>query len=1048
MKHLLKFELRACSRRPETYIMLVILSVSGFLIGYKQLTFNTNADMLINSPYAISSMVGLISLTSIFTTTIAGAFTLFKEADANFSQILYATPLSKSQYLFTRFSTVFIIGILLLILTIAGYMAGQMACPDKVAFGSFQLKAYLQPLILIALPNLFLCTSIICSIGWLTKNKLMVYCAGLFLYITYMVLLMYSGSPLLAGGLPKSTAAMSIAAISDPFGLSAFYEQTNPWVLAKKNRQYITLTGNLLLNRILSLSISIILLMIVWKFFSLSLNIKQRKRRPIEILHDDKFRLQPVLTVTDGKHYYLATLKSKVWMDMQWILKSIPFTLIAVALVFFMSMEFYDGIDRGIRLPEQYVTTGLLSNRILYNLPGMLLLVSLFYTGELYWRSTESRFNLIEDSTPAGRTLRFAAGWLSLSLVMIMLTLLIIMNGIIFQLLYQYEYIDWAVYTTLLGLIVTPLILCIGITLWVHKVIPYKWIAFSVSVLLIYLMTGKLSTSIGITHPLLRFAEPYAGKYSEMNGWDNYMTAFLWKMIFGFSIILVFHLQRAAFRLITVLVCLVSGIFIYLHYPSLPGQNKLDWQQSYEQNYRRYQQLPQPAITHVSANVELYPRDNRYTVNADYLIQNTSNRCMDSLLVNFDEEVNVDQAYLIANKEKVFFRGKNGFLLLRNALQPGDTASFHFFFNYHWNPFVGHKAFNAIVQNGSFIRLSNYFPVFGYRSDLEIYSPVERRNRSLGMPTPLAKLEDSGNDARDFITLDLKIGTAAGQTAIGIGELTGTWSSRDRNYFNYHTTSPIPFRFGIASAAYNLQSINCNGVKIEVYYYPRHYENVQRLLTDAAGTLAYCKKNFGTYPFKTIRFAEVSQFTTGFAGTCYPATIFMTENMIFHTNLAGDRNQDVINELAGHELSHQWWGADQLVPDEREGAKLLTETLAMYTELMMAKHTIGMQSVIDKVAMHRQIYYSERGFSKEEPLYKVNPDNTHLYYSKGLVVMYKLSELIGEERVNTALRNLLKKHIYPNPVPVTTTLLEELYKVSNPLEKQQIDSLFKMVNEI
>lgn len=1048
MKHLLKFELRACFRRPETYIMLIILSVSGFLIGYKQLTFNTTADILINSPYAISSMVGLLSLTSIFTTTIVAAFTLFKEADACFSQILYATPLTKSQYLITRFSPVFGIGALLLIVTIAGYMAGQIACPDKVAYGVFQLKAYLQPLILIALPNLFLCTSFVCSIGWLTKNKLMVYCAGLFLYITYMVLLMYSGSPLLAGALPKSAGAMSIAAILDPFGLSAFYEQTNPWVLEQKNRQYITLTGNLLLNRIIYLAIGIVLLMIVWKFLSLSLSIKQWKRRPTEILHKDTFRFQPVLTVTNRNYYRLLALKSRVWMDIKWILKSMPFTLIVVALVFFMSMEFYDEIDRGIRLPEKYVTTGLLANRILYDLPGILLLVSLFYTGELYWRSTESRFNMIEDSTPAGRRLSFAAAWISLSLVIFIFTLLNITNGIIFQIFYQYLYIDWEVYATLLGLIVTPLILCIGITLWVHRVIPFKWIAFSVSVLLIYLLTGKLSKSIGITHPLLRFAEPYVGKYSEMNGWDNYIAAFLWKMIFGFSIILVFHLRRPTFRIIAVLVCLASGIFIYLHYPSLAGKNKLDWQQSYEQNYRRYHQLVQPAITHVSANVELYPGDNRYSVNAVYLIQNTSNKSIDSILVNFDEEVYVDQAYLVANKEKVFFRGKKGFLLLRNALQPGDTASFHFSFNYHWNPFVGHKAFNAIVQNGSFIRLSNYFPVFGYRSDLEIYNPVERRKRRLGMPTPLEQPGHCGMDTRDFITLDLKIGTAAGQTAIGIGELRGTWSSGHRNYFSYYATSPVPFRFGISSAAYKLQRLNYKGIKVEVYYYPRHYENVQRLLTDAAGTLDYCRKNFGTYPFNTIRFAEVSQFTTGFAGTSYPGTIFMTENMIFHTNLAGDRKQDVINELAGHELSHQWWGANQLVPDDREGAKMLTETLAMYTELMMAKHTTGMQSVIDKVAMHRQIYYSERGFSQEEPLYKVNPDNTHLYYSKGLVVMYNLSELIGEERVNTALSHFLKKHIYPNPVPVTTSLLEELYKVSNPLEKQKIDSLFKMVTKI
>jgi hypothetical protein len=30
----------------------------------------------------------------------------------------------------------------------------------------------------------------------------------------------------------------------------------------------------------------------------------------------------------------------------------------------------------------------------------------------------------------------------------------------------------------------------------------------------------------------------------------------------------------------------------------------------------------------------------------------------------------------------------------------------------------------------------------------------------------------------------------------------------------------------------------------------------------------------------------------------------MTEDLIFHANIKADRQQDVINELAGHELSH------------------------------------------------------------------------------------------------------------------------------------------------
>ena len=57
--------------------------------------------------------------------------------------------------------------------------------------------------------------------------------------------------------------------------------------------------------------------------------------------------------------------------------------------------------------------------------------------------------------------------------------------------------------------------------------------------------------------------------------------------------------------------------------------------------------------------------------------------------------------------------------------------------------------------------------------------------------------------------------------------------------------------------------------------------------------------------------------------------------------------------------------------------------------------------------------------------------------------MYKLSELIGEDKVNMALRNFLTKHKYPNPKPISTDFLEKVYKVSNPKFHKKIKQLFE-----
>jgi len=1059
MNNLLKFELALYFKKPGIYIGLLLLFAVGFMIGFQQLSFDSGIYIYKNAAYSVANMIGFLTLSGVFITTLIGALTLFKETEAGFSLILYATPITKTQYLYSRFSSVFCICLVCLLFTVAGYAAGQVFTADQTFNGPFHFWSYLQPVLLLLVPNLFFCCSIICTVAWVSKNKLMVYLAGLFLYIIYMVLLVYSGSPLMAGGLPQSPAVISLAARIDPFGLSAFYQQTNSWSLQQKNTQFIDFTGNLLINRIIYAAVGSALLLGVWRTFRFSGKSKPSKAQiVVGKPATGKAAYHSVDTQVTGISYQFHVIKSLIRIDINFILKSIPFVLVCIAIIFFMAMEFYGTIDQGIRLPEQYATTALMANRIIYNLPGMLILVNLFYGHELYWRSTDSRFLLLERSMPADLRLRLGAKWISLILLLFILITVVIATGVFFQFMYQYAKIDWLVYLSLYWLVGIPLLICAGIILILQLLINQKWAGLLTSCLVLFLFATSFGKLIGITHPLLRFAAAYTAKYSEMAGWGAYLSAFSWRMLFGCgTIILLFILTIRvkehkknqlpwAVIFLLMICCMGSGFYIQQHLPLTDKKDRFQSNESYETDYRRFANEPQPTVLKITTAVELYPHQNAYHVSGSYQLKNNTSKPIKQLLVNFDDELNIEQAIYSSNGQQIPFKQKTGFIKLQKLLLPGDTAKFSFSFSYQWDGFTGHQSFNAIVKNGSFIRLSNYFPQFGYQSDREITDLSERRKRKLGIATPSKKLEAPRREAYDFIDLDMTVGTDGGQTAIGIGELTGKWQLKDRNYFHYQTSSPVPFRFGLSSAIYQVKKARHKGIDIEVYFTKNHYENVGQLIQNAARALDYCQSNFSAYPFKTIRFAEVSQFTEGFAGTAYPATIFMTEHMIFHVNLKGDEKQDVINELAGHELSHQWWGAARFVPDNREGAKLLTETMAMFTELMLVRHHSGEQQVLANVAMHKGIYQNEKGFSKEVPLYKMGPEDVHLSYSKGLVVMYELTRLIGEDKVNQALKALFRNHTYPKPVPVATDLLDELYKVSPVSAHQHINNLFTKIN--
>ena len=110
---------------------------------------------------------------------------------------------------------------------------------------------------------------------------------------------------------------------------------------------------------------------------------------------------------------------------------------------------------------------------------------------------------------------------------------------------------------------------------------------------------------------------------------------------------------------------------------------------------------------------------------------------------------------------------------------------------------------------------------------------------------------------------------------------------------------------------------------------------------------------------------------------------------------------------------------------------------------MLLKKMYGKPKVEESIAMHQDIFNSEKGFLGDAPLIKVLGDQAHVSYSKGVVAMYQLSELISEDKVNLALKNFLAIHKYPASKPISTDFVEEVYKVSDKKYDKQIKKLFE-----
>ncbi len=1053
MTALFLFDIKRFFKRWSTYVLLALIVALGVVTG-KDAHFTIGESVYQNSPYLISFITALFSLSAILFSTIFTAQHANKELDNNFQQIFFSTPIRKNQFIAARFASLLTISFLPTVLFTGSFLFGHQLAASNLKHEAVSLLYYIEPILLFTFINTLFITAVLSFAGWISKNKLIIYVSGLLLYMVYMVTLIYSGSPLMAGSLPQSEQARLISAFADPFGMSAYFYQTSSWTVEQRNTELIPLKGLFALNRMIVVLVSLLLIYISVRKFSFSK--KQSKISSKLKENTQKHHLSFNYKRRPTQHNTRAQLKSLLSFSkihLTYIVKSIPFILALLFVLFTVGMEMYAAIEKGLRIPQQYVSSGLMATTITQHFYELGLIIVLYYAFDIFWRSNTVGFNLIENSTANTATAYFAK-WISLTVVAFIFTIALIIEGIVFQLLYNYPAIEWKVYSNLFLFITLPLILMSGFLLLIKKIINRKYVGLGVAILFVLIMATAIGKNF-ITHPLAKTLRVIQVKYSDMNGFGLYGAAYLKGIFFGFcclaALLSIYNLVKRANKswqvwmplIVSVSIAAYTGIKLLNGYKPKSETAALTAQANYERQYRKYSNRPQPTVTSIITTVDLFPEENAYHIKGTYTLENKTNENIDSILVNFPNDFKIKSASLQIADEIITVKDQYQVLVLQKALMPNQKATFHFNISYQWKAVNGHQSFNAIVENGSFMRISRYYPHFGYVLENEMDDEAARKKYKLGAKSALTAFDAPKTANNDFIMLDMTISTSGNQTALGVGELAKNWKQENRNYFQYKTNDPIPFRFGISSAQYAIKKENYKGKSFEIYYHPTHAENVDHLMNNARLTMDYCETNFGNYPFKTIRFAEVSGFTSGFAATAYPATIYMTENMVFHSNIKADKQQDVINELAGHELAHMWWGNSQINPDDRDGSAMLTETLAMYTEMMLLKKMHGKEKMLDRIKMHLDIYSFSKGFSIEQPLYKVQAGDTHVSYSKGAVVMYLLSELIGEQKLNEVLRSFMEKHRFPNPKPVSTDFLTELYRLTDPSVHAKIDTLFK-----
>ena len=469
---------------------------------------------------------------------------------------------------------------------------------------------------------------------------------------------------------------------------------------------------------------------------------------------------------------------------------------------------------------------------------------------------------------------------------------------------------------------------------------------------------------------------------------------------------------------------------------------------NYEKLYKRYEGRHQPRITELDYQIELYPEKRGLEVFCKQRMKNKGSSVIDTLFFThpavFKSKINLPGSTVLLNDTLLGF----AMYKLTKPMMPGDSIELSMTMRYFPKGIENEVSVSSIVDNGSFFNNETILPQLGYQAGYELSDKNDRKKYGLPVRERMPRLNNDPSkrmnsyisNNSDWVNVRSIFGTSQDQVAIAPGSLRRQWKKDGRNYFHYELDHPSLNFYSFMSARYEIKKKMYNGISLEVYYDKRHAYNVDKMMMSMQKSIDYYSTHFGPYRHKQTRIIEFPRYAS-FA-QAFPGTMPYSESIGFIANLEDQEDIDMVTYIVAHEMGHQWW-AHQVVGPAMQGSTLLSESMAQYAALMVMEKIHGKEQMHKFLRYEIDRYLSSRGFESEKecPLMEVE-NQGYLHYNKASTVMYYLKEMIGEDRVNTALKDLVDSFAYREP-PYPTA-----YELVNRLEKQTPDSLQYLIRDL
>ena len=1041
-------------------------------------------EALANSPAQLQEMAGFFMKLILFVIPAIAGASAYRDFRSNFHLLLYSYPLAKSSYWLAKFSSAFIVLALVASSVGFGFFIGaRLPGANPALVGPFRPEAYLQLYLVYLLPNVLLFGAVVFTLVALSRNIYAGFIAIVLLFFMQMLAgSLFAGQdsrflyalldpfgqeasfyyaryrtlternelllPVKGIVLYNRLLWLGIAAAVFGWGYKrfSFHHQSLSfgWWCVKSVDPFSGPGGPLSICAESSTNL-------IHHPFGL------RKKKQGRILEKKPGSIAKVELPAARYEYAFRQQLITAWRlamaDFRYILTSRLFIAILAAgllAIFFQQAEMSP--QYGFRtLPVTWKMLRIPT----YLFLGVVHILTFLYAGMLAHRARIARIAQLVDIAPVPNWVFLLSQLMALIAMQAILLLLVMIAGVSVQLGQGYYRLEIGLYLFQLFGLYLP-----GLIIWAFAALFVQTLFASPYLGLFLLALGSMGVmglpELGIHHHVFRFNSAPEFAYSALDGFGATLPAWLlyksyWMLgglcllagawlfwvrglSFSFSERLAITRTRfkgiAAVAILCLLLAFLSlGFSIYYEDNYLYGkintpQEEERWKAENEKKYKKYEYRIQPRITAVKINMDMFPETRDFKAAGQYTLVNRSAQVIDTLLVHYSyDETTV---YRLGQPARCLSR--DTFIcfdihLLEQGLAPGDSMQLYFETKNEPNSLF--RTSSPVNFNGTFIA-DDVFPGLGYRP-IELSGNGKRAKYGLPPlpaerphPSDSAALRNSysSRDA-DWIAFEATVSTSADQVALAPGYLQREWQENGRRYFQYKMDSRIKDYYGFNSGRYNVLMGQWNGVSLEIYHHPGHEHNLDNMMEGLKGALAYNSRHFGPYQHRQARIIEfpvtVGQFATTFANSIPFSEIH------FITDTRHEGAIDFPLYIAAHEMAHQWWG-NQLMPADVPGAKMLTESMAEYTALKVLENKYGKAGVRRFLKLNLDWYLRGRAKERkqERPLLFAEPGQDYIHYRKGALVFYAMSDYLGENNLNRAIKTYLDEVRFQE-APYTTS---------------------------